>query len=184
MTELGAETKKCPNCAEDVKSEANGCRFCGFDFKTGRMPNATTPGKGAPAGCSASAITAMCVIVVIILLIAMIGGSGNKIEDQSNSQPLNAGSDDSAAAAKSNGDHPLPTGVRRPSLEEFAKVLGRDCPTPTETEYKGEGQGSYHFVVECAGGDQLVLIGSDGSTSYLSCAQTELLGENLCTKEW
>ena len=26
------ELKKCPNCAEQVKSEAKVCRFCGYDF--------------------------------------------------------------------------------------------------------------------------------------------------------
>ena len=88
MTELGAETKKCPNCAEDVKFEAQGCRFCGFDFRTGQMPNAQAANKRKPAGCSASAITAMCVIIVVILLIAAIGGAGGNDEPKKPVEPL------------------------------------------------------------------------------------------------
>jgi hypothetical protein len=34
--EAGADTKKCPQCAELVKSEAARCRFCGHHFGPGQ----------------------------------------------------------------------------------------------------------------------------------------------------
>ena len=87
MTELGAETKKCPNCAEGVKSEAIGCRFCGFDFQTGRMPNAAVPGKREPPGCGASAVTAICAILLVLLLFAALGRA---VSDGAPTEPAGA----------------------------------------------------------------------------------------------
>jgi hypothetical protein len=34
---IDQETKKCPQCAEQIKLEALKCRFCGFDFNTGEV---------------------------------------------------------------------------------------------------------------------------------------------------
>lgn len=76
MADAVEDMKVCPNCAEAVKAAAKGCRYCGYDFLTAKMPNAAAVETKQPVGCSAGAITAMCVIVVVILLIAMIGGAG------------------------------------------------------------------------------------------------------------
>jgi hypothetical protein len=39
---IGAATKRCPECAEEIKAAANVCRFCGFQFIGGATAAATT----------------------------------------------------------------------------------------------------------------------------------------------
>gem|GEM_PF-5777553 len=78
----------------------------------------------------------------------------------------------------------LPQGVRQPTLAELARAIGASCPQPTKSEYKGEAGGKHMFAVSCAGGDQLVSVETDGSTSVLSCEAMEQVGGVGCWEPW
>ncbi|RZM11808.1 MAG: hypothetical protein EOP67_66600 [Sphingomonas sp.] len=69
----GKMIKKCPNCVEQVQSEARVCRFCGYDFRRRRNPNMTT---GDVAGCAVSGC-ALWIFgpIILLLLLAFIGST-------------------------------------------------------------------------------------------------------------
>lgn len=121
MGEMMAE-KTCPQCAETVKAEAKICRFCQYNFETGRgsdvkvaplPPEAKKNGKKAGIGCA-------ILLVAIIVIIAVAGGKdeGAKSGGQAAgpTQPARqvtavelarAFEANEAAAKKEYGDQPL-----------------------------------------------------------------------------
>lgn len=74
MTDSGEKT--CPNCAENVKTEAKVCRFCSYNFETGQSPN-QRPNPSAPEakrGCGNTVLIIGAIIVGLIVLAALFGG--------------------------------------------------------------------------------------------------------------
>lgn len=51
MPDISRKTKRCPACAEDILGEARVCRFCRYDFETGKPSPifVETPGLNALA---------------------------------------------------------------------------------------------------------------------------------------
>lgn len=57
---MEADEKKCPRCAETVKTDAQVCRFCSYDFATGQV-SGPVPVKKRRRGLG-------CLVVIITML--------------------------------------------------------------------------------------------------------------------
>lgn len=87
----GSETKQCPFCAEDVKTDAKICRFCHMDFAIARpvgiANNPVAPQKeiqarsgvadGVKIGCGMFIVLPLLIIFGLIALGAFISGVGS-----------------------------------------------------------------------------------------------------------
>lgn len=87
-----SETKTCPTCAEEVKTAAKVCRFCGYDFELGKMPmeKITTPsvttkssksgssvGDGVRIGCGMFIVLPIIIVVAIVIFFAIASSLGS-----------------------------------------------------------------------------------------------------------
>jgi hypothetical protein len=71
---LEADEKKCPQCAENVKTEAKVCRFCGHSFESNvsSNPGGSLPlknGKGRGKGC----LIALGILVALVFIGSLLG---------------------------------------------------------------------------------------------------------------
>jgi hypothetical protein len=179
-------------CAETVKAAAVRCRFCGYDFAGQRMPAAPSEQRSTIRSAIDNWVDRprmpydrwrfAAVLLIAIFLLAAIATCDVRKETATTAPATESAAVPAPTAPI--GEPELPAGVRRPTLQEFAHVLGASCPNPTAAHYKGESKGGYAFAVSCSSGDLLTTIMPDGSTTIVACSITQKLGENLCTARW
>lgn len=87
---MQVEIKKCPACDEEVRAEATVCRFCNFDFTTGKksttqklnnqsQQNQTAKrhfgvGDGVRLGCGMFVVLPILLFIGSIILIVILAG--------------------------------------------------------------------------------------------------------------
>ena len=78
-----SDTKKCPFCAEDVKTEAIVCRFCGRDFPSDSAETTQKPKNRITlsyAESVGSGLTIAVILTAFIVLVAVAFAQESKLE--------------------------------------------------------------------------------------------------------
>lgn len=79
------DTKVCPSCAETVKAAAVRCRFCGFDFAAGRMPQTAHRGSSKrDGGCGVPVFVGVPLLLLFVIFLANMGGNESQPLDPAN----------------------------------------------------------------------------------------------------
>lgn len=92
---MEADEKKCPACAEIVKTDAKVCKHCGLNFETGRLPGqaAAAPVKTKPTGPSVGKVLGIIALVIVgLIVLGAVFGGGDK------TATTTAGADQQSAA--------------------------------------------------------------------------------------